>query len=73
MGQTQTVSRTRGLTALAAGMAPALAAVPLLAALAGAVAGALAVLTYHRVDEASAPPWLHPALLSAKLAGFVSK
>lgn len=33
-------------------------------------AGGYAVLTYHRVDEPSARPWLYPALLSATPSGF---
>jgi len=32
--------------------------------------GGLAVLTYHRVDEPGARPWLYPSLLSATPAAF---
>jgi peptidoglycan/xylan/chitin deacetylase (PgdA/CDA1 family) len=45
--------------------APARASLQLLEGLARARRGSFAVLTYHRVDERTARPWLYPPLLSA--------
>lgn len=43
---------------------------PLLESLAGTPPGTLNVLTYHRVDDPRARPWLYPGLLSASPATF---
>ena len=50
--------------------APAAATVRVLERLADAPRGRYAVLTYHRVDDPSARPWLYPPLLSATPSGF---
>jgi peptidoglycan/xylan/chitin deacetylase (PgdA/CDA1 family) len=63
-------SGVRGLAARAFRGPPAAAVAAVLERLATPPRGAFAVLTYHRVDEPAARPWLYPFLLSATPAGF---
>jgi peptidoglycan/xylan/chitin deacetylase (PgdA/CDA1 family) len=50
--------------------APARAALGVFERLVDAPPGRYGVLTYHRVDEPAAKPWLYPPLLSATPSGF---
>ena len=63
----------RTLVARSARGTPARAAIRLLESLAGSRPGCFAALTYHRVDERHARPWLHPSLLSATPADFANQ
>lgn len=60
----------RGLVARAFRSPPAAGLAALLERIAAPPPNAFAVLTYHRVDEPGARPWLNPSLLSATPAAF---
>jgi peptidoglycan/xylan/chitin deacetylase (PgdA/CDA1 family) len=59
------VSAVRGVLVRAAATGPAQQVVSLVDRLWGAGDDVFAVLTYHRVDDPDARPWLYPPLLSA--------
>jgi peptidoglycan/xylan/chitin deacetylase (PgdA/CDA1 family) len=63
-------SGTRGLVARAFRSPPAGALAALLERIAPPPPESFAVLTYHRIDEPEARPWLNPSLLSATPVGF---
>lgn len=67
------VSGVRQLLVAAARTPVAIGAFGLLDRALGGANGVFALLTYHRVDEPQARPWLYPSLISATPADFESQ